>query len=60
MTAMKPTLPLRVFAIGSTTEVLDADGRVVIKWTGFEASDFGVAVQRKMARRLVKSVNAEA
>lgn len=53
-------LPLQVFDVGETIEVQDANGRVVIKWTGFEASDFGLTVQRRMACALVKVVNAEA
>lgn len=53
----EPERPLRVFDENGTIEILDARGRVVIKWTGFEASDFGIVVQRRMAKQLVTAAN---
>lgn len=62
----KPVFPLRVYSgklrpqfPTKIIEVLDANGRIVIKWTGLEADEFSHTELLATMKKIVRAANKQ-
>lgn len=56
--AKLPPAPLKVFSAKDTTAILDANGKEVVAWMGFDNSNRTRAGHKQFARELVRRYNA--